>query len=44
MLDYTEGVVGQVDAVHSNEHLDEQRYLAIRRKTIGAAPCYALNE
>lgn len=44
MLDYTEGVVGQVDVVHSNEHLDEQHYLAIRRKTIGGAPCYALNE
>ena len=44
MLGYTEGVVGQVDVVYSNEHLDEQRFLAMRRKTIGVAPCYALTE
>ncbi|CAO1601995.1 hypothetical protein XANCAGTX0491_005631 [Xanthoria calcicola] len=44
MVDYTEGIVGQVDVVHSNEHLDEQRLLALRRKTIGAVPCYALTE
>lgn len=44
MVDYMNGVVGQVDAVCSGEQLDEQQFLAMRRQSIGAGPCFALIE
>ncbi|KAL8685420.1 MAG: hypothetical protein Q9224_005822, partial [Gallowayella concinna] len=42
MNDYVDGVVGQVNVVCSPEQSDEQKFLALRRKTIGAGPCFAL--
>ncbi|KAI4189220.1 MAG: hypothetical protein L6R41_001600 [Letrouitia leprolyta] len=44
MVDYMNGVVGQVDTVCSGEQLSEQRFLAMRRQSIGAGPCFALIE
>ncbi|KAL8729914.1 MAG: hypothetical protein Q9181_004840 [Wetmoreana brouardii] len=44
MNDYVDGVVGQVNIVCSAEQSDEQNFLALRRKTIGAGPCFALIE
>ncbi|KAL9597623.1 MAG: hypothetical protein Q9219_005006 [cf. Caloplaca sp. 3 TL-2023] len=44
MNEYMDGIFGQVDLVCSDEHSDEQEYLALRRKNGGAGPCFALIE
>lgn len=44
MEGFFSGLVGQVDVRHSSEIPDIEKYIALRRESIGVYPCLALVE